>query len=87
MVRRPGTGWEDPLDASALRLTVDEAPRAAVAARAAATRAAAERTRCQMVLLAAEGLGGLATKPRSGRPRVVTPAWEAELRRVVDRSP
>lgn len=98
-----------------VRLTLDAATRTAVAARYAATRAAAERTRCQMVLLAAdgrtcpqiaavvrtspdtvrrvlhrfaaEGLAGVATKARTGRPRVVTPAWEAALRRVIDLAP
>ena|SRR5438445_4183270 len=32
-------------------------------------------------------LAGLVTRPRSGRPRVVTAAWEAELLRVIALSP
>jgi transposase len=35
----------------------------------------------------AEGVGGLFTKPRLGRPRTVTPAYEAELLTLVGQEP
>jgi transposase len=35
----------------------------------------------------AEGLQGLYTKPRSGRPRRVTPEYEAELEAAVEKEP
>jgi transposase len=35
----------------------------------------------------AEGLTGLAPRKRTGRPREVTPAWLAELERVIERDP
>jgi transposase len=34
-----------------------------------------------------EGLAGLAPRPRTGRPLGVTPAWLAELQRVIDLDP
>ena len=50
-------------------------------------RRSRETVRRVLHRFAAEGLAGLATKTRPGRPWVVTPAWEAELRRVIDLSP
>ena len=35
----------------------------------------------------AGGLGGLAPRPRPGRPVVAPPSWDAELRRVIDLDP
>lgn len=35
----------------------------------------------------AEGLPGLRDRPRSGRPRKVTPAWERQLLRLIETDP
>lgn len=50
-------------------------------------RRSRETVRRVLHRFAAEGLAGVATKARPGRPWVVTPAWQAELQRVIDRSP
>jgi len=97
-------------------LTLDATSREAVVARYNHTDDPETRSRCQMVLLAADrGLnaeqiaplvlrshdtvrrvllrfaeGGLAALPRGkggGHPPTVTPAWKAELERVIERDP
>jgi transposase len=46
-----------------------------------------EQVRKVLHRFAAEGLAGLAPRKRTGRPREVTPAWLAELERVIELDP
>lgn len=50
-------------------------------------RRSRETVRRVLHRFSAEGLAGVATKARSGRPWVVTPTWQAELQRVLPLSP
>ena len=46
-----------------------------------------EQVRKVLHRFGAEGLAGLAPRKRTGRPREVTPAWLAELERVIELDP
>jgi putative transposase len=46
-----------------------------------------EQVRTVLHRFHAEGLAGLVPRKRTGRPREVTPAWLAELERVIERDP
>jgi transposase len=46
-----------------------------------------EQVRAILHRFQSEGLAGLAPRQRTGRPVEVTPAWLAELRRVIDLDP
>ena len=51
------------------------------------TRQASVRSRCEMILLSAEGIKGLFNKPVPGRPPRVTAAYLELLERTVERNP
>src|SRR5918912_2761580 len=46
-----------------------------------------EQVRTILQRFRSEGLSGLVPRKRTGRPLGVTPAWQAELRRVIDLDP
>jgi len=46
-----------------------------------------EQVRKILQRFGSEGLSGVAPRQRTGRPLEVTPAWQAELRRVIDLDP
>src|SRR5215471_8085728 len=112
---RPDKGRERSPMTAPIRVRLDQATRTAVSDRYEHTRAAVERTNCQIVLLAdegrhaqeiawlvrrgpdqvrtilhrfqADGFAGLSPRTAPGRALQVTPAWLAELQRVIELDP